>query len=547
MRDLIRLIGLYRSYWAWIALSLAISTVATLANIGLMATSGWFITAMGLAGVTTHAMNFFTPAALIRLFAILRTGGRYADRLVSHEATFRLLASLRSWLFARLVPLAPAALDDLRSGDLMTRLKSDIDRLELVFLRLLSPLATAILTGAVITTVVAHFDGPLGGLVAGLMLVAGVAMPAAIAMQSRRDGEAIAELSAEIRMRLVDDLGGLAPLAITGADKAHRARLDAYFDTLLELEARQANRTAWGQAGIGLSADAALILTLAVGIPLVIATRITGPDLAMLALLLPASFEAFSAVPGAFGGIAATLRSARRIFALVDRPAPILDLIEPVAAPSRFDLVIDAVSLTYPGGSRPALDDVTLAIPAGTHIAIAGQSGSGKSSLAELLVRFRDPTIGEIRLGGVSIRDMAIDDLRQRIVLVPQRPHLFTATIADNLRIANQDADAAALAKALADVGLDSLIATLPLGLQTPIGAQGARLSGGEARRLAIARALLTDARIVILDEPSEGLDGQTEQNLMTMLAIRFAGRTLIVMTHSAAIFSQMPTTLRLD
>jgi len=222
-------------------------------------------------------------------------------------------------------------------------------------------------------------------------------------------------------------------------------------------------------------------------------------------------------------------------------------LIEPVAAPSRFDLVIDAVSLTYPGGSRPALDDVTLAIPAGTHIAIAGQSGSGKSSLAELLIRFRDPTIGEIRLGGVSIRDMAIEDLRQRIVLVPQRPHLFTATIADNLRIANQDADAAALAKALADVGLDSLIATLPLGLQTPIGAQGARLSGGEARRLAIARALLTDARIVILDEPSEGLDGQTEQNLMTMLAIRFAGRTLIVMTHSAAIFSQMPTTLRLD
>ena len=260
----------------------------------------------------------------------------------------------------------------------------------------------------------------------------------------------------------------------------------------------------------------------------------------MLALMVLAAFEAFVAVPAAFAGIAATLQSARRIFELADRTPSILELNAPAIPPIGFDIQLEGVSLVYPGGTRPALACVTLAIREGARLAVMGSSGSGKSSLADLLVRFRDPSAGDISLGGVSIRSLSLDDLRARITLVPQRPHLFTASIADNLRIACPDADNATLLSALADVGLDMLVASLPMGLATQVGVYGTQFSGGEARRIAIARALLTKAPIVILDEPSEGLDTVTEHEILGRLGTRLAGRTLIVLTHSESAIRQM-------
>ncbi|WPP03025.1 thiol reductant ABC exporter subunit CydC [Methylocella tundrae] len=540
MNDLIRLLRLYRPYAGWIALSIAASLAATLANIGLMAASGWFITAMALAGVVAQSFNYFTPAAVIRAFAILRTGGRYLDRLISHEATFRLLATSRGWLFAHLEPLAPGALSDFRSGDLMARLKGDVDRLELVFLRLLAPLAVAALSSIVVILTLARHDGRLAAAVGAALLVAGLILPFVAAFAGRGAGRRTAEISAEIRTSIVDDLDGLALLQLTGADRRRFDALDRRYGDLIAEEARLARSTGFGQSGVALAGDLAAGAALLIGIPLVSSGRMSGPDLTMATLLALAAFEAFNGVPAAFTGLAGTLASARRIFALVDRQPIVVDPAKPQNPPARFDLEFTRVGLTYPGASRPALADIDLCIPEGARVAIVGSSGAGKSSLVDLLVRFRNPTSGQIRLGGAPIDQLSGEAVRERIAVVPQNAHLFTATIADNLRLARPGASDAELRDAAAAACLLSSIEALPQGFDTPVGIAGARLSGGEARRLAIARALLAASPILVLDEPSEGLDAETENDLFDALLARNVGRTLILLTHRFSAIERM-------
>ena len=269
VRDLFRLLGLYRRHVGWILLSMLVSLVATLANVGLMATSGWFITAMAAAGLTGMAMNYFTPAAIIRGLAILRTGGRYIDRVVGHEATLRLLADTRAHLFARMVPLAPAALDDLRSGDLLARLKADIDRLELTFLRFLSPLAVALLTLIAVGLVLFLQDGALSAGVLAVLTGCGLLAPALAAAAAAGPGRTLTARSADLRRLVVDDLSGLMPLIVTGAFSDHRERLVGTMASLVQAERRLARRASFGQALGRLSGDLALIVALAIGVPLV--------------------------------------------------------------------------------------------------------------------------------------------------------------------------------------------------------------------------------------------------------------------------------------
>jgi ATP-binding cassette subfamily C protein CydC len=539
MTTFLRLLGLFRPRLVWILVAVAVSAAASLASIGLMATSGWFITAMGLAGAAGQSMNYFTPAALIRALAIVRTGGRYLDRLVAHEVTFRLLADLRTRIFAALVPLVPGAVDDLRSGDLAARLGADIDRLELVFLRLVAPVAVAIAVAAVVLAGLASRAGGIAVAVAGLMAVGAIAVPILAALAGAAPGRVVAERTAALRARLVDRLEGLGPLLITGRAATERDRLTAELDAVLAAEGRVAAAGAFGQVGLSLAGDLAGVAALAIGVPLVASGALAGPDLTLAVLAAVATFEVFAGVPDAFAGLAGSLASARRVFALVDRTPAVTDSAEP-AEPSGFDLVLDGVTLGYPGAARPALAGIDLTVPAGTRLAIVGASGAGKSSLAELLVRFRDPDAGTIRLGGRDLRTLALDTVRARVALVPQQPHLFTAGLGDNLRLARPEADPAALERVLADAGLAATVAALPEGLATPVGVAGATLSGGEARRVAVARALLAEADVLVLDEPSEGLDAATEAALLDRLIARTAGRTLVVITHRATALARM-------
>ncbi|MBS1181876.1 MAG: thiol reductant exporter subunit CydC [Proteobacteria bacterium] len=547
MKDLLRLLGLYRRHVGWILLSMVVSLIATLANVGLMAVSGWFITAMAAAGLAGVTMNYFTPAAIIRGLAILRTGGRYIDRVVGHEATLRLLADTRSHLFARMVPLAPAALDDLRSGDLLARLKADIDRLELTFLRLLSPLAVALLTLAAVGLALFLHDGRLAAGVLAVLVGCGLVAPALAAVAAAAPGRALTARSADLRRLVVDDLSGLMPLIAVGAFVGHRDRLIRAMASLVDAERQLARRVALGQVLGRLSGDLALVVALAVGVPLVAVGRMAGPDLAMAALLSLSAAEAFIGLPAAFLGVSSTLASARRLFAILDRPPPIIERIDPRPLPGGRDLRLDGVTLRYPGAFRPALDRIGLDIPFGSHVALVGESGAGKSSVAALLARLRDPGIGEIRLGGVALADLALADLRRTIGVVPQKPHLFTMTLEANLRLGRPSATADELAGALETAGLSDFVARLPKGLATPVGIAGTTLSGGEARRVAIARVLLVDPDILVLDEPGEGLDPETEAAVLNRVLDRMTGRTVILVTHARAALHRMDQVVALD
>ena len=377
MKDLLRLLALYRPWAGWIVTSILVSLVATLANVGLMAVSGWFVTAMAVAGLASGSMNYFTPAAVIRALAILRTGGRWLDRVIGHEATFRLIAATRVWLFARLERIAPGGLGTLRSGDVAARLKGDIDRLELVFLRLIAPLAVAVLSGMVAIAVLTSFDLALAAALAVALIVGGVFMPALTAGSARDSGRRVTAISAEIRTELVDDLEGLSPLLLTGDARRRIEVLDRRHGGLVAEEARLARWSGGGQAGVGLAADLAVVAVLAIGIPLVADGRLAGPNLTLATLLALSVFEAFVGVPTALTGPAATLASARRIFALADRTPTIVDPEHPRDLPTGFDLTFDGVELRYPDATRPALTDLDLTITEGRRVAIIGASGAG--------------------------------------------------------------------------------------------------------------------------------------------------------------------------
>lgn len=547
MSDFRRLLSLMKPYAGWMVLAVLLSALATLAHVALIATSGWFITAMALAGAASATMNYFTPAALIRAFAITRTGGRYVERLVGHEATLKFVAGLRPWVFERLTPLAPAALEDQRSGDLLARLKGDIDRLEFAFLRILSPGAAALIVVATGIAFVATYDGRLALVLAATAAVGGIGLPLLVHRLGAPTARNVTARSAELNALLVDHLEGRAELAIYDPSGRHRGAVDATSDALIADEARLAGLGGFASAGVGLMAQATLLLVLLLGAPRVLGGTLPGADLPMVALLVLALFEAVGPLPLALATLPATLASARRIFSLVDRPVPVPNPASTRPVPETGDLAFAQVGLTYPGGRDPALTDIDLTLAPGRRVALVGRSGSGKSSLVSLALRFRAPTAGDLSYGGVPVDELEGNGLRRRMAVLAQSDHLFSATIAENLRIAAPDAPLGKLEEACARAGILDFIAAQPEGFDTFVGAHGAKVSGGEARRLGLARALLKDAPVLILDEPTEGLDAATERHVIREVLAESRSRALLLITHRPAGLEAMDEIVLLE
>ncbi|MGE4372309.1 MAG: thiol reductant ABC exporter subunit CydC [Xanthobacter sp.] len=540
MKDLMRLLRLMRPHGWWMVLAIIVSALATLSHIALMATSGWFITAMGLAGLTGVTINYFTPAALIRGFAMARTGGRYVERIVGHEATLKFVASLRPWFFERLTPLAPAAIEDQRSGDLLTRLKGDIDRLEFAFLRIISPGVAGLLVLIVGLLFVAGHDGAIALMLLITTFAAGAGLPLLIYRLGAPAARQVTARSAELNAHLVDHIQARAELDIYDPDALHRALVDETSDTLIREDGRLAGLSAFSTAGVGLAAQLSLLLVLVMGAPHVLDGTMAGPNLPMLALLSLALFEAVAPLPLAFQTLPGTLASARRIFSMVDRPAPVPAVSNPKPVPARGDLVFAHAGLTYPGAEAPALRDLDLTLSPGKRIGIIGPSGSGKSSIVSLALRFRAPDKGDIRFGDDSVDAYDPDALRKRMTVLSQHDHLFSATIRDNLRIAAPQANDAALEAACEKAGILPFIKAQPQGLDTFVGVHGAKVSGGEARRLGLARTLLKDAPLLILDEPTEGLDTDTERRVLDALLADTGEKSVLLITHRHAGLEQM-------
>jgi ATP-binding cassette subfamily C protein CydC len=540
MSVVLRLLSIVRPVRGWLLLGGLLALVTLLANVILMAMSGWFITAMAVAGAAGASMNYFTPAAVIRTCAIVRTVGRYAERLVTHEATLRMLCTLRVWFYQRLEPLAPAVLEGYRSGDLLSRLRADIDTLDHFYLRLLLPTGVA-LVSAILCILFLSLYSPLLALIEALLLgLAGVVLPAILNRLGAGTGLRINRLSSDLRANLVTDLQGMGELLMDGADARHAQRIDQLSRELAQSQSRMSQFDGLGQGAVGLCANLAMWLIAVSAIPMVRTGELPPVQLAMLALFTLASFEAIAPLPSAFQNLGETLAAARRIFHLVDREPAVMEPDSPTPLPASLVLELENLSFTYPGSSSPALHSIDLRLPVDGKLALLGPSGSGKTTLLQLLLKFRTPDAGRINLGGIPYEQISGEELRAEIAVATQYNHLFNASIRDNLLLANPQADQPALEEACRLALIHDFISQQPEGYETQVGELGLRLSGGQVRRLAVARALLKDAPILILDEPTEGLDPHTEQIMMGNILQWAQGRSLLLVTHSVRGLEQM-------
>jgi ATP-binding cassette subfamily C protein CydC len=538
--DLRRLLMLFRPYWRWMAAGVAVSLATLLANVALMAISGWFIASMALAGIAHVVLDYFTPAASIRACAIVRTLGRYIERLVTHEATFRLLAQLRVWFYSRIEPLAPAALQGVRGSGLLSRIQADIDSLNHIYLRVLVPLAVGAVGALLIVAVIAAFSVPVAMVVLLFLALAGAALPALVLRRAHEPARAGVALRAQLRETVVDGLQGLGELRVYGAQETYARRVDLLSAQLIETQSTLSRVSGFSQGALIACASLAMWGTLLLVIPQVDSRVLPPPDLAMLALFVLASFEAVLPLPLAMQTLGESLAAARRIFALVDAAPVVSDPQKTMPLPASSTLQFRGVSLRYRDEDPWALRDVSFDLPVGSRIAVVGASGAGKSSLANLLLRFWEYQAGSIRLGGVELRDCAAEAIRTRIAVVAQDTYLFNTTIRANLLLVRPDADEARVEAACRDAQVHDFISSLPQGYDTEIGEAGIRLSGGQARRLAIARALLLDAPILILDEPTEGLDTVTEHALLQTIMKLMQGRSVLLITHRLSALADL-------
>lgn len=530
--DLWRLLVLFRPYWPWMAAGAALSLATLLANVALMAIAGWFIATMALAGAAHLVFDYFTPAALIRACAIIRTAGRYLERVVTHEATFRLLSQLRVWFYTRIEPLAPARLQAVRGADLLSRIQADIDSLNHVYLRVFVPAMTGAIGALVIVVTISAWSVPVALITLIFLLIAGAGVPVFVRGQTREPARAGVALRAELYETVVDSLQGLGELKVYGAQDTYSSRVDGLSARLIESQAKLSRASGFSQGALIVCASLATWSVLLLAIPRVGSGSLPLADLAMLALFVLASFEAVMPLAPAIQSLGESLAAARRIFSLVDASPVVSDPPVPVPLPPDNDLSVRGVSFRYDDEGPWVLRDVSFELPAGFRIALVGSSGAGKSSLANVLLRFWDYTSGSIRLGGTELRDCAADAIRSRIAVISQDTYLFNATIRANLLLACPDADDARLEAACREAQLHDFIISLPQGYDTEVGEAGTQLSGGQARRLAIARALLLDAPILILDEPTEGLDTVTEHALLQAVMNLMSRRSVLLITH---------------
>jgi thiol reductant ABC exporter CydC subunit len=513
-----------------LATLLGLATVGS--GIGLMTTAAYLIAAAALGPSIAELQVAIVG---VRFFGIARGVARYLERYVSHDVTFRLLARIRTWFYGRLEPLAPARLMAFRSGDLLARIVADVETLENFYLRVLAPPAVALLTALLVAALLGSFDLRLAAVLLGFLLLAGGALPLAVRALGRVVGEKLVQVRADLNAQLVDGIQGVADLLAFGAGQRHLLHLQGTSQALGELQGRMARLGGFQGALTGLLMNLATITVVAVAIPLVRTGQLDGVYLALLAVAAISSFEAVLPLPQAFQYLDNSLAAARRLFEIVDAEPVVVDAPHAAPPPARLDLVFQDVRAAYEPGGPLALDGIDFCLPQGGRLAVVGPSGAGKSTLIRVLLRFWDYEAGHVLLGGRELRAYSQEDLRSRIAFVSQRTHLFNATVRENLLLARPGASEADVRRAAEQAGIHEFVARLPEGYDTWIGEQGLRLSGGERQRLAIARAILKDAPILLLDEPTANLDALTERQVLAELQALMAGRTTLMVTHRLA------------
>ena len=544
-----RLLTFLKGSWGWVALSVLLGAATIGASIALMGTSAWLIAA---AALHPSIADLQVAIVGVRFFGISRGIFRYSERLVSHNVTFRLLARLRVWFYEKIEPLAPARLMEHRAGDLLARIVGDVETLENFYVRVVAPPLTAILI-AIFTSIYLASSHPIFGLALLIFLLGpGLFLPFFTQLISRRPSADLIARRAELQSQLVDGIQGLPDLLAFNQVQACLKQIVVTDQRAARAQRHLALLNGFNTALSILLTNLGMWTILVIAIPQVTAGNISGVMLGALILVTAASFEAVTPLPFAAQMWNSAREAARRLFEIVDTEPTVSEKgkTQPTIPGSQSpapDLRITDLNFTYPGQTSPTLKHVSFNLQPGTSIAIVGPSGGGKSTLVNLLLRFWEYSSGEILLGDESLHKWSQDEVRAQIGVVSQNTSFFSTSIRENLELARPSASQDEIEQAARAAQIHDFIARLPKGYDTFIGEQGLRLSGGERQRLAIARALLKDAPILILDEPSANLDPLTERDVLKTIFAAMKGKAILLITHRLVGLDCMDEILVID
>jgi ATP-binding cassette, subfamily C, bacterial CydCD len=538
-----RLLEFLHGSWLRVAASVLLGALTILAGVGLMGTSAYLISA---AALQPSIAALQVAIVGVRFFGLSRGVLRYLERLASHEVTFHLLARLRVWFYSALEPLAPARLMQYRAGDLLSRVVADVDSLENFYVRVVAPPLVAIIIAVSTSVLLGSFHPSLGWALSGALLILGAGVPFLSQFGGRKPGREMVARRAELHTQLVDGVQGMPDLIVFGRQGDRREAISTTGVGYARAQRSMSVVTGFNSGLSVLLTNLGMWFIVFLAIPLISDQQIEGVYLASLALITIAAFEAVTPLPQAAQMLGVSNAAARRLFEVVDTEPKVMEPSVPRPAPVAGMVQFNKLTFRYSPVDSNVLSDISFSLKKDKHVAVVGPSGAGKSTLINLLMRFWESSEG-IQIDGYPINNYKSEDVRKLMAVVSQNAYFFNATLKQNLLLANPRAKMDEIEAACRQAQIHDFIAGLPQGYETWIGEQGARLSGGERQRLAIARALLKEAPIFLLDEPTANLDPLTEKAVLGTLWEVMERRTTLMITHRLVGLDRFDEILVLD
>jgi len=549
MKPLFPFLSLYRNHFGRLLLGTILAITSLSASIGLLSLSGWFLAASFLVG-STILFNFFYPSSGVRGLAIGRTISRYLERLVTHDATFRVLAELRISVFKKLIPLSPSGLNRFRNSELLNRLVADVDTLDTLYLNLLSPFISAIIVIAFMAIGLSFVSGLLTIIICGILLALLFIFPAIFYRLGQKSGKKIIQARAEYRSQFVEWVQLNAEFLLFGLVPQMTEKLEKTEQTWLSSQSKENQLTGFSNALLTFMNGVLVCVVI-----LLVATAIDAPSadtpealVALVIFCVMASAEILMPIGIAFLHLGQLITAAERLNDVIEQ-RPLVAFNGSASwqniAENQPLVRFENITFSYPASHQAALNALSFEVNKGEKVAILGKTGSGKSTIFQLLNRHYDPTSGQILLANCNVADYPEATLRAHLVTLSQRVHIFSQTLRDNLLMGNPHATDEQLKLVLEQVELAYLLQEQ--GLDLWLGEGGRPLSGGEQRRLGLARVLLSNAELVLLDEPTEGLDRETEQQILTLIFTHCQTRTLLMITHRLQGLKRFDRIYRID